>query len=114
VLDVIEREHLIENARSVGDYVRAGLRGLARKHQLIGDIRGDGLWIGVELVRDRRSKEPASGEAKHAIEAMKDRGVLMGRAGQYSNVLKMRPPLCFSRENADLLLSTMDQVLDKV
>jgi len=111
VLDVMERENLIENARVVGAYIAEGLRRLEQKYDLIGDIRGHGLWAGVELVRDRRSKEPADEEAKRAINMMKDRGVLMGRIGQYDNVLKMRPPMPFSQEHADLLLSTLDEVL---
>ncbi|MGH8247569.1 MAG: aspartate aminotransferase family protein [Gammaproteobacteria bacterium] len=111
VLDVMERENLIENARVTGDYVRDGLRRLQKKHDLIGDVRGHGLWIGAELVRDGKTKEPAADEAKRAINLMKDRGVLMGRIGQYDNVLKMRPPMPFGREHADLLLSTLDEVL---
>jgi 4-aminobutyrate aminotransferase-like enzyme len=111
VLDVIERENLVHSARVVGDYVRAGLRKLEKKHDVIGDIRGRGLWVGVELVLDRQSKEPATDAAKQAMNLMKERGVLMGRIGQYDNVLKMRPPLCFSRDNADLLLSSLGDVL---
>ena len=78
---------------------------------MIGDIRGHGLWIGVELVRDRATKEPATEESHRAINLMKERGVLMGRIGQFDNVLKMRPPLPFSRANADLLLATLSDVL---
>ena len=111
VLDVLDRERLVDNAREVGSYVRAGLARLQQRHTMIGDIRGHGLWIGVELVRDRETKEPATEESHRAINLMKERGVLMGRIGQFDNVLKMRPPLPFSRANADLLLATLDDVL---
>jgi 4-aminobutyrate aminotransferase-like enzyme len=111
VLDVLDREQLIDNAREVGTYVRAGLARLQQRHPMIGDIRGQGLWIGVELVRDRATKEPATEESHRTINLMKERGVLMGRIGQFDNVLKMRPPLPFSSANADLLLDTLDEVL---
>jgi 4-aminobutyrate aminotransferase-like enzyme len=111
VLDVLDREQLIDNAREVGTHVRAGLARLQQRHPMIGDVRGQGLWIGVELVRDRATKEPAAEESRRAINLMKERGVLMGRIGQFDNVLKMRPPLPFSRANADLLLDTLDEVL---
>ena len=111
VLDVMESENLMENARNVGDYIRAGFRKLQEKHNLIGDIRGHGLWVGVELVRDRVTKEPATDESKRIINQMKDRSVLIGRIGEFDNVLKMRPPLPFSNDNADQLLDTLDGVL---
>ncbi|MBI2993074.1 MAG: aminotransferase class III-fold pyridoxal phosphate-dependent enzyme [Gammaproteobacteria bacterium] len=110
VLDVMEKEQLMDNARTVGDYIRVGLGKLARRHARIGDIRGQGLWVGVELVRDRQSREPAPEETKQIMNRMKDRGVIMGRIGRYDNVLKMRPPMPFSRDNADLLLGTLDEV----
>ena len=78
---------------------------------MIGDIRGHGLWIGVELVRDRATKEPATEESHRAINLMKERGILMGRIGPFDNVLKMRPPLVFQREHADLLVERLDEVL---
>jgi 4-aminobutyrate aminotransferase-like enzyme len=108
VLDVMEKEKLMDNAREVGDYLRAGLRRLAEKHAIIGDVRGTGLWVGVELVRDRGTKEPATAEAKRIMNMMKDRGVLMGRIGLYDNVLKMRPPMPFSRDNADEVLEKLE------
>jgi 4-aminobutyrate aminotransferase-like enzyme len=111
VLDVLDREQLVDNAREVGAYVRAGLGRLQQRHSMIGDVRGHGLWIGVELVRDRATREPATEESHRAINLMKERGVLMGRIGQFDNVLKMRPPLPFSRADADLLLATLDAVL---
>jgi 4-aminobutyrate aminotransferase-like enzyme len=111
VLDVMDRDQLMANARAIGDYVRDRFRALADRHALIGDIRGQGFWIGVELVRDRASKEPATEETRLIVNRMKDRGVLMNRIGEFDNVLKMRPPMPFAREHADLLIETVDDVM---
>ena len=111
VLDVIEQESLQENALVVGEYIRDGLRALQSEHELIGDVRGHGLFNGVELVTDREAKTPATAEVRKIINAMKDKGVLINYIGMYGNVLKMRPPLPFSKDNADLLLSVLNDVL---
>jgi 4-aminobutyrate aminotransferase-like enzyme len=111
VLDVLEQEKLLRNAVDTGDYVQAGLRTLQDKHHIIGDVRGQGLFFGVELVTDRTAKTPATDEAKTIINCMRDEGILISRIGPHDNVLKMRPPMPFSREHADLLLSTLDGVL---
>lgn len=115
VLDVIEGEGLQTNAAAVGAYLTKGLRDLAGRHALIGDVRGAGLMIGVELVRDRDgARNPASGETSTVVNAMRDRGVLIGTTGPQSNVLKIRPPLVFNRPNADHLLETLDGVLGEI
>ena len=111
VLDVLDGERLIDNAREVGAYVRVGLQRLQERHSLIGDIRGHGLWVGVELVLDRHTKVPATAAAHRVINEMKARGVLLGRIGEFDNVIKIRPPLPFSCANADLLLTQFDEVL---
>ncbi|OCC06669.1 aminotransferase [Labrys sp. WJW] len=111
VLDVIEEEGLIENARIVGAYTRAGFERLADKHTLIGDIRGSGLFMGTEFVLDRTSKQPAPEPATRIINAMRERGVLMGKIGVHQCATKIRPPMPFSKEHADLMLSTLDDVL---
>jgi len=111
VLDVIERENLQQNALTVGKHLMDGLNKLADKYALIGDIRGHGLFIGVELVGDREKKTPAAKETSIIVNRMKDKGVLLGNVGVYDNVLKMRPPLPFSKDNADLLLTTLDDVM---
>ncbi|MBD9557569.1 MULTISPECIES: aspartate aminotransferase family protein [unclassified Ensifer] len=111
VLDVIESEKLIENAAAVGAYAKAGLAGLADKHDVIGDIRGSGLFFGAELVTDRSEKTPASGLATKVINGMRERGVLMGKLGIHQCTTKIRPPMPFTRENADLMLSMLDDVL---
>jgi 4-aminobutyrate aminotransferase-like enzyme len=111
VLDVLRDEQLMENARIVGDHVIAGLKRLQRQHGIIGDVRGRGLFFGAELVRDRGTKEPATDETRRLVNAMRERGVLLSRIGQFDNVLKMRPPMPFSRDDADLLLQTLDEAL---
>lgn len=108
VLDVIERDRLMANAHAVGDYVRNGFAKLAERHELIGDIRGAGFWIGVELVRDRRSKEPAAAETAQLVNLMKQAGILLSRMGPFDNVLKIRPPLVFTTEHADELLTAVE------
>lgn len=111
VLDVLEQENLMQNAATVGKYITTGLRNLQKKYDLIGDVRDLGLFFGVELVRDRRSKEPASEEARRTVEMMKDKGILISMIGRYDNILKMRPPMCFSTDNANMLLSGLDDSL---
>jgi 4-aminobutyrate aminotransferase-like enzyme len=110
VLDVIEDEGLIENAKTIGGYFRLGLQEMASRHASIGDVRSAGLFIGIEFSLPGTT-EPDPTTASHVINALKERGVLIGAAGAYGNVLKVRPPLCFSRDNADLFLETLDAVL---
>jgi 4-aminobutyrate aminotransferase-like enzyme len=111
VLDVIEEEHLVENARAVGAYTLARLKKLADRHELIGDVRGSGLFFAVELVSDRKAKTPATAQTKKLVNLMRERGVLISRIGTHDNILKIRPPMQFSKENADLLVDTLDQVM---
>ncbi len=112
VLAVIEDEALVANAADTGAYLRRGLAELAGRHPLIGDVRGEGLLFGVELADETRA--PAAGHARRVTEAMRDRGVLISATGPAGNVLKIRPPLVFQREHADLLLQTFDEVLAAV
>lgn len=111
VLDVIEDEGLMENARAVGAYAQDGLKRLSKKHGIIGDVRGCGLFFGAELVLDREQKTPAPDLATKVINDMRARGVLMGKIGIHQCATKIRPPMPFSRDNADLMLSTLDDVL---
>ncbi|HEY6109320.1 MAG TPA: aminotransferase class III-fold pyridoxal phosphate-dependent enzyme, partial [Gemmatimonadales bacterium] len=113
VLDVIADEGLQENARLIGERVQAGLRSLASRHPSIGDVRGLGLFLGVELVRDRTTLEPAGEEAGYVASRMRERGVLVGTDGPFHNVLKIKPPLVFTREDADQLVATLDEVLSE-
>ena len=114
VMDVIEREGLMGNAQRVGAYLRDRLRELASKHPLIGDVRGAGLFVGVELVTDREAKTPATAETVRVVNGMRERGVLLSGTGEHANILKIRPPLVFSEGNADLLVGTMDGVLGEM
>lgn len=111
VLEVLEREALLENALRVGIFMKERLHHLAEKHTLIGDVRGMGLFLGVELVRDRKTLEPATAEARTILNRMRQQGVLIGLTGYHNNVLKIRPPLTFSEGNADMLADTLDHVL---
>ena len=110
-LRVVQDEGLQENARLVGDYARAGLRELATRYECIGDVRGSGLFFGAEMVLDRGSKAPATAFVKKLSNAMRQRGVLLNFLGIHYNVLKIRPPMPFSRANADQLIDTLDAVL---
>jgi 4-aminobutyrate aminotransferase-like enzyme len=109
VLAVIEDEGLVASAADVGAYLRQGLLALAGRHPVIGDVRGGGLLLGVELTD--AAGEPAAARAAQVTEAMRERGILLSATGPAGNVLKIRPPLVFQREHADLLLDTLDRVL---
>jgi 4-aminobutyrate aminotransferase-like enzyme/Ser/Thr protein kinase RdoA (MazF antagonist) len=109
VLDVIADERLVANAAQTGAYLRQGLTGLAERHPVIGDVRGQGLLLGVELADEARA--PAAGHARKVTEALRERGILLSATGPAGNVLKIRPPLVFQRQHADLLLQALDEVL---
>jgi 4-aminobutyrate aminotransferase-like enzyme/Ser/Thr protein kinase RdoA (MazF antagonist) len=111
VLDVIRDERLQEHAAGVGAYLLAGLRELAARHELIGDVRGVGLYVGVELVRSRDTLEPATAEAADTIERARESGVLLSTDGPFRNVIKIKPPLVFSRADAELLVEVLDSAL---
>ena len=99
------------NAADVGAYLQQGFAELQSRHECIGDVRGAGLFFGVELVSDRETREPDAARTERTVNAMRQRGVLLSNIGVFSNVLKFRPPLCFSKANADLLVATLDDVL---
>jgi 4-aminobutyrate aminotransferase-like enzyme len=111
VLDVIEEERLQENARKVGMHLMSGLRRLMEKHTLIGDVRGLGLFVGIELVLDREKLVPAAAQASYIANRMKERGILLSTDGPFHNVLKIKPPMVFTEENADFLVGTLDEIL---
>jgi 4-aminobutyrate aminotransferase-like enzyme len=111
VLDVLEDERLVENARVVGDYTLARLAKLAERHAIIGDVRGAGLFFAVELVSDRGSKTPAPAQTKRVVNRMRELGVLISRIGMYDNILKIRPPMPFSKQHADLLVDRLNEAL---
>lgn len=109
VLDVIERQDLMRNSRLVGAYTRAGLDALVAKYPVVANARGRGLFFGLEL--SHPDGTPAVDETNRVVNAMRDNGVLLSRIGRHRNILKMRPPLVFSQDNADLLLTTLDDVI---
>ncbi len=113
VLDVIEEEELQANALEVGGYLLEGLRALAPEHPVIGDVRGLGLYVGVELVLARDTLEPAGNQASYVANRMRDHGVLISTDGPFHNVLKIKPPLVFNRKNADYLLHCLGKVLEE-
>jgi 4-aminobutyrate aminotransferase-like enzyme/Ser/Thr protein kinase RdoA (MazF antagonist) len=113
VLDVIRDEDLQERAGRVGARLADGLRGLMETRSLIGDVRGDGLFLGIELVLDRRTREPAPSHAALAVERMRQRGILLSTDGPDHNVIKIKPPLVFSETDADHLVASLDQVLSE-
>ncbi len=107
VLDVFFDNDLLQNATSAGLYLKAGLKDLAEKYDIIGDVRGSGLLVGVELVADKCTKLPATNRTDNLLQIMSDNGVLLGSDGPRSNVLKLRPPLVFKKEHADILLKKL-------
>jgi 4-aminobutyrate aminotransferase-like enzyme len=113
VLDVIEREKLTENAGLVGSYLLAGLSKLKDKYSSIGDVRGAGLSVGVEFVTSRQTKEPDSVTSLRLVNDLREEGILINALGPYRHVLKIRPPLPFSKANADQVVSTIDALLSR-
>ncbi|MFW9797735.1 MAG: aminotransferase class III-fold pyridoxal phosphate-dependent enzyme [Candidatus Thorarchaeota archaeon] len=111
VLDEIENQKLQQNAKKVGAYLLKRLKGLMKTHSIMGDVRGRGLFIGVELVRDHETLEPADTETKYVVERLRDIGFLISRDGPFNNVLKIKPPLVFTEENADTFVEALDLVL---
>ena len=114
VLDVIADENLQGHAHTVGDYLLTGLVKLQAKYPLIGDVRGMGLFIGVELVRNHETLEPAAVEASYVVNRLKDHGILLSTDGPLHNVLKFKPPLLFSKDNAIFLLTILDKILYEI
>jgi 4-aminobutyrate aminotransferase-like enzyme/Ser/Thr protein kinase RdoA (MazF antagonist) len=111
VLRVVHEEGLQSHALRVGNHMLDGLRQLAERYPIIGDVRGSGLFLGVELVRDRETLEPAAEEASFIINRMRDCGILLGTEGPLHNVLKIRPPMPFSDIDAELLMMKVDRIL---
>ena len=110
-LDVIEEEQLTENAGRVGAHLMTELRTLAQRHPIVGDVRGRGLMLGVELVTNRTTKEPAAATAERVLNLCKDKGLLVGRGGLYSNTLRIQPPLVITMQQADEAARILDEAL---
>ena len=108
VLEIVQEENLQAHALKIGERLLTGLRDLQQRHDIIADVRGSGLFLGVELMCDRT---PATSEAARIVNQMRERGILLGTDGPHHNVLKIRPPMPFSKADADLLLTTFAETL---
>ena len=113
VLDEIERLDLVRNAAEVGDHLLRQLKERVPEYDTIGDARGYGLFLGVEMVKDKASREPDAGRALSLADRLKDKGFLTSYSGPFHNVLKLRPPLVFSRQNADDFLAAFDECMQQ-
>ena len=114
VLDIVDDEELMQNARTIGDRLLEGLRGLQQDFAIMGDVRGMGLFLGVELVSDPDRRTPGTEIANYVVNRMRDARILLGREGPYDNILKIRPPLTFDEEACDMLLWHLRAVLEEV
>ncbi len=111
VLDVIEQDDLQNNAQAVGDRFLSQLNVLKARYPIIGDVRGLGLFIGLELVNDQFTKHPAADQTGYIAERMKQKGILISTDGPLHNVLKIKPPLCFNHDNVEQCISTLELIL---
>lgn len=114
VLEVIDQDGILENCQTVGRYLFDRLSELQHQHQAIGDVRGAGLMIGVELVKDRQTKEPDRELTSKVHELSKDLGLLIGKGGLYRNVLRIKPPLCISKADVDFIVQVLDYALRRL
>src|SRR5262249_48738574 len=111
VLDVVRDEKLQESARRVGEYWIAGLTELQKKQESMGDIRGSGLFLCLDLLTNRESRKPAIAQANSIVNRLREQGILAGTDGPHHNVIKLRPPLIFTESDADLFNTTLDSIL---
>ncbi|WP_028693310.1 aminotransferase [Pseudomonas cremoricolorata] len=111
VLEVMEDERLVQNAREVGGYFKARLQDLVDKHPLAGAVHGSGFYLGLELVRDRITQEPASGETHYLCERLRELGIFMQPTGDYLNILKIKPPMVTTRASVDYFVNCVDRIL---
>ena len=110
-LEVIDEENLQQNALEVGDRLKQRLLELQDKHPLIGEVRGLGLMLGVELVTDPVAKQPATAAAANVLERCKERGLILGKGGLWGQTLRIKPPMCITKDDADFLVDCLDSVL---
>jgi 4-aminobutyrate aminotransferase-like enzyme len=111
VLDVVREEALQEHARVVGERMLSRLGPLVERCRLVGDVRGSGLFLGVELVRDRTTLEPADAEAAFVANRLRERGILLGTDGPHHNVIKIRPPMPFTESDGDLVVEELERAV---
>ena len=113
VLDIVDDEDLMENAKVMGDRLLGGLRQLQLKYPIIGDVRGVGLFIGVELVEDPETQQPATEIASYVLNRLREQRILMGSEGPHDNILKIRPPLTIETDDVDMILTVLGQVFSE-
>ncbi|MEM9079249.1 MAG: aminotransferase class III-fold pyridoxal phosphate-dependent enzyme [Verrucomicrobiota bacterium] len=114
VLEAIDEDGLQANSAKIGNHLLTKLHGLAEKHNLIGQVRGQGLMLGVELVTDRNTKDPATAECAAVWNKCKDLGLLLGKGGLFGNVLRIKPPMCLTQDDADFMVEVIDEALTTV
>jgi alanine-glyoxylate transaminase/(R)-3-amino-2-methylpropionate-pyruvate transaminase len=114
VLEVIEKEKLQANALKIGGYILAGLNKLKEKHKIIGDVRGKGLMLGIEMVKDRVTKEPAKAECAQVLETARELGLLIGKGGLWGQTIRFAPPMCITQADADFLLEVFDEAFSSL
>ncbi len=114
VLEVIEKEKLQANALKIGGHILAGLEKLKSKHKIIGDVRGKGLMLGIEMVKDRATKEPAKAECAQAVENARELGLLLGKGGLWGQTIRFAPPMCITQADADFLLKVFDEAFSNL
>ena len=113
-IDILEKEATPQHNAKVGAILRTGLDGFKEKYSFIGDVRGMGLMQGLELVKDRQSKEPSTQATAHLFEATRELGLLIGKGGMYGNVIRIAPPMTATEEDVAVALDLLDKALKKV
>jgi alanine-glyoxylate transaminase/(R)-3-amino-2-methylpropionate-pyruvate transaminase len=113
-LEVIEEENIQQNALDVGNHLKQRLIEMQDKHPMVGEVRGLGLMLGVELVGDRETKEPATTETADVLDLTKEMGLLLGKGGLHGNTLRIKPPMCITKDDADFLVECLDEALQQV
>lgn len=113
-LEIIDRDKIQERAKTIGEHLKNRLLELQERQPLVGDVRGLGLMLGVELVRDRKTKEPANTEAADVLEKAKERGLILGKGGLFGNTIRLKPPMCITKDDADFIVDVMDEVLTEI
>jgi len=113
-LEVIDEENIQQNALEIGGMLKDGLNELADRHALIGEVRGMGLMLGVELVTDRQSKQPATVQCATLVEKARHMGLLLGKGGLFGNTLRIKPPMCITKDDAEFMLAVIDECLTEI
>jgi alanine-glyoxylate transaminase/(R)-3-amino-2-methylpropionate-pyruvate transaminase len=114
VLEVIERENLQANCLELGRHLLTGFERLKSRHKIIGDVRGKGLMLGIEFVKDRTTKQPGREECAQAVENARELGLLLGKGGLWGQTIRFAPPMCLTRADADFVLAVLDEAIGSV